>query len=106
MKSRNLFLGIIILFIGVVALLSSIDVIDFSWRVAWRLWPMLLIFIGISVLPIKDWLKAILLLVALAMGVWLYQGEAKKVDERCHSGWVGSVRQWWEDLDDDVFNVF
>jgi hypothetical protein len=106
MKSRNLFLGIIILFIGVVALLSSIDVIDFSWRVAWRLWPMLLIFIGISVLPIKDWLKAILLLVALAMGVWLYQGEAKKVDERRHSGWVGSVRQWWEDLDDDVFNVF
>jgi len=103
MKSRNLFLGIIILFVGVVALLSSIDVIDFSWRVAWALWPMLLIFIGISILPVKDWLKVVLLLVALAMSVWLYQTEAKKVVECHHSSWVGSVRQWWEELEDDIF---
>ena len=29
MKSRNLFLGIIILFIGVVSLLAALDVFDF-----------------------------------------------------------------------------
>ena len=78
MKSRNLFLGIIILFIGVVALLVSLDVIDFSWRIAWKLWPMLFIFVGISILPIKEWLKAVLLLATLAMGVLLYQHEATK----------------------------
>lgn len=78
MKSRNLFFGIILIFIGVVALLTSLEVIDFSWRVAWHLWPMLLVFIGIAVLPIKDWLKAVLLIVALAVSVVLYQNEASK----------------------------
>ena len=51
MKSRNLFLGILILFIGVVALLASLDVIGFSWIIAWRLWPMLFIIAGIAILP-------------------------------------------------------
>ena len=78
MKSRNLFFGIIILFIGVVSLLVSLDVIDFSWRIAWKLWPMLFIFAGILILPIKEWLKAVLLLVTLAAGVLLYQHEASK----------------------------
>ena len=105
MKSRNLFLGIIVLFVGVVALLASIGVIEFSWRVAWRLWPMLLIFVGISILPIKDWAKALLLVVALAAGVWLYQSEAKRQAARHDSGWVNSVRRWWESIDDDVFDV-
>lgn len=76
MKSRNLFLGIIILFIGVVSLLAALDVFDFSWRIAWRLWPFLFIFAGISVLPVKEWFRALLLLLTLALGVVLYQHEA------------------------------
>ena len=106
MKSRNLFLGILILFIGVVSLLASLDVIDFSWRIMWKLWPMLLIFIGIIVLPVKDWLKALLLVVALAIGVLLYQSESKKITERNNSTWVGSIRQWWDNLDGNVFDFF
>lgn len=78
MKSRNWFLGLIFLAIGVVALLASFDVIDFSWRIAWRLWPLMLVFFGIVILPVKDWLKAVLLVVALAAGVLLYQYEAEK----------------------------
>lgn len=77
MKSRNLFLGIIFLFIGVVTLLAILDVIDFSWYVAWRLWPMLLIFIGIAILPLRDGIKALLLIAALAIGVLLYRYEAE-----------------------------
>ncbi len=75
MKSRNWFIGIIFVAVGVLSLLASLDVIDFSWRIAWRLWPLLLIFVGIAVLPIKEWLKAVLMLVALAIGVLLYQYE-------------------------------
>ena len=78
MKSRNLFLGLLFVAIGVVALLGSLDIIDFSWRIAWKLWPMVLIFVGIAVLPLRDWLKALLLLVALAVAVLLYQNEANK----------------------------
>ncbi|MBO7616551.1 MAG: hypothetical protein J6T22_05035 [Bacteroidales bacterium] len=75
MKSRNLFLGIIILFVGVVALLSALNVIDFRWIVAWRLWPMLFIFAGIAILPIKEGWRAVLLLATLAVGVLLYRYE-------------------------------
>ena len=76
MKSRNLFLGIIILFIGVIALLASFNVFDFSWTLLWRMWPMLLILIGVMILPVKDWLKAILLVLTLCGSVLLYRYEA------------------------------
>lgn len=82
MKSRNLFLGIIILFIGVVSLLAALDIFDFSWRIAWRLWPILFIFAGISILPVKEWLKAVLLVLTLALGVVLYQHEAEESGSR------------------------
>ena len=78
MKSKNLFLGILLLFIGVISLLASLDVIDFSWRIAWKLWPMLFIFVGIAILPIKEWLRALLLLATLGVGMLLYQHEASK----------------------------
>lgn len=77
MKSRNLFLGLIIIFVGVIALLASIGAIDFSWRVAWRLWPMMLIVAGIAVLPLKEVWKALLLLATMALSVLLYQHEAE-----------------------------
>ena len=102
MKSRNLFIGILILFIGVVSLLNSLDVIDFSWSICLRLWPILLIFIGIAILPIKEWLKALLLVVALAAGVLLYQQEAKDCAERSY--WTSWTTRnpfkwfwWWDD---------
>ena len=76
MKSKNFFWGIVLLSVGVLSLMVSLNVVDFSWRIAWRLWPMLLIFIGIFVLPVKDWLKTVLVLVSLAVGVLLYQHEA------------------------------
>jgi len=76
MKSRNLFLGIIILFIGVIAFLAALNVIDFSWVIAGRLWPMLFIIAGIAILPVQEWLRIVLLLAALAVSVLLYQHEA------------------------------
>lgn len=78
MKSRNLFLGIIILFAGVIALLAALDVIDFSWIVAWRLWPMLFILMGVAILPVKEWLRIVLLLATLALCVLLYRHEASQ----------------------------
>ena len=75
MKNKNLFLGALLLFVGIVALLASLDIFEFRWSIVWRMWPMLLIFIGIMVLPIKDWLKALLLVVSLAISVLLYRYE-------------------------------
>ncbi len=101
MKSKNLFIGVIIIFIGVVALLNSLNVIDFSWRVVWHLWPMLLVITGIAMLPVKEWLKTILLLVALAVGVLLYQNEAEKQSRRFEwSQWTNHlpIWEWWDEV--------
>ena len=101
MKSRNLFLGIIILFVGVVALLASLGTISFSWEIALRLWPLLLIFLGIAILPVKDFIKAILLLVTLGAGVLIYQNEAVNHPERNQlSNWFSSSNWDWNDDDD------
>ena len=80
MKSRNLLLGIIVLFIGVVSLLVSIDVVNFNWHIAAKLWPLLFIFVGVLVLPVKEWVKALLLLATLFVGVLLYQYEGSRSD--------------------------
>lgn len=100
MKSKNLLMGIILLFVGVVALLATLNVFDLDWCIVWRLWPILFILFGISILPLKDWLKAVLLLVALALGVLLYQNEAKNYKECYPSEWVNSVHHWHRWLDD------
>ena len=81
MKSKNLFIGIIILFVGVVALLTSLDVISFSWDIALRLWPLLLILLGVIVLPINEYLKSALLVLLLGLGCLLYQNEAARCPE-------------------------
>lgn len=77
MKSRNLILGVIILVVGVIALLSALDVVDFSWRVAIRLWPILLIFTGVLILPVKDVIKVLLVLATFALGILLYENEIR-----------------------------
>jgi hypothetical protein len=78
MKSRNLFLGVLLLFVGVIALLATLDIFELRWSIVWHLWPMLLIFIGIIVLPVKDWLKVVMLLVSLVISVLLYRYEASQ----------------------------
>ena len=85
MKNKNLLLGIILLCVGVVALLASLDIFEFRWSIVWHLWPLLLIIIGVMVLPVKDWLKAILLLASLAVGILLYRYEL-------------SQSSWFQDL--------
>ena len=75
MKNKNLFLGIVLLCVGVGALLAKLDIFEFRWSIIWRLWPMLLVIIGIMILPIKDWLKAVFLLLSLAASILLYRYE-------------------------------
>ena len=106
MKSRNVFVGILVLFTGVVALLSVLGVFEFHWSILWRLWPMLLIIIGISLLPLNDYVKGVVLLAALGVGCMLYHVESKNYEgnvvtrffNRHFSGW-----NWdWDNDDDDI----
>jgi len=55
MDAKRITTGIIFLFIGIILLLSKLDVIDFNWFEVFRYWPLLIILVGVNILvPKKD----------------------------------------------------
>lgn len=69
MKFRNIFWGIILILVGVLFTLENLNVIDFDWYNLWRLWPVVLVLWGISVLPVKDIIKIVLVVLVLGASV-------------------------------------
>ena len=105
MKSKNLFIGLLIVFIGVVALLASLNVFEFHWSILWRLWPMVLILLGIAILPINDYIKALILVLTLGLGCLLYHFENKNYQGNAFSRFFNNhVTTWNWDWDDDDEN--
>ncbi|MCL2414184.1 MAG: DUF5668 domain-containing protein [Bacteroidales bacterium] len=51
--------GYVLIFLGIVFFLQNFGWLVFSWSDFWRLWPLLLVFCGIAVIPMKNWLKQI-----------------------------------------------
>ncbi len=62
MKYKHLFWGIILIAVGLLFILANFGVIHFNWFSFWRLWPVILILWGISVLPMRDLFKFISLI--------------------------------------------
>jgi hypothetical protein len=50
MKLSTLFWGVLFVLIGGLFLLNNIGVLNVDWTTVWRLWPMILIFWGLSIL--------------------------------------------------------
>jgi len=65
MKFSNVFWGIILIFLGVLFILQNLGMIFFDWRALWRLWPVILVLWGVSILPVKSWIRMVLTLVVL-----------------------------------------
>ena len=101
MKSKNFIAGLLILFIGVVALLSALNVFDFHWTIVLKLWPVILIIFGITLLPLNDYLKGALVLAALGLGCVLYHVEAQHYEGNAISRFYQNVKSWDFDNDDD-----
>jgi hypothetical protein len=72
MKYRHIFWAIILIAVGVLAILGNFGVIHFSWLTVWRLWPLILILWGVSILPLKDTVKFVLLIGVLIMTFAFY----------------------------------
>lgn len=69
MSYKKIFWGIVLIAIGILVMLKNLNLIWFSWHSLWALWPVLLILWGISVLPVKDYIKLIISIVAVAIGI-------------------------------------
>ncbi|MDX9906902.1 MAG: DUF5668 domain-containing protein [Bacteroidales bacterium] len=68
MKAKNIIWGLVLVLIGVMFILKNLDVIYFSWHSIWRLWPVVLVLIGVTILPIKDLYKIILTVIVMIIG--------------------------------------
>jgi len=93
MKFRNIFWGVILIFIGVLFILQNLHLIHFDWMNLWRLWPVVLVLWGVSILPANSWIKLVLTLVILGASIFFM------VDQTSHWDDYQSRTEWWDDWD-------
>jgi len=92
MKSKNIFWGILFISIGILWILKALAIITFSWCVFLKLWPLILVWIGIKLMPISDKWKILLNVTVLFIGIafLLILSNSK----HCNHKWYKS--SWWE----------
>ena len=61
---KGVFWGLFFILIGLLLLLDNFNVIDVSFNNIWQLWPVLIIGVGLSVLPLRGWLGGLVSLLA------------------------------------------
>jgi hypothetical protein len=69
MKYGKIFWGVILVTLGILFAFRNFGVIDFSARAIFRLWPLLLVFWGIAIIPLKPMVKFILTAVTVIIAV-------------------------------------
>lgn len=69
MKKGNIFWGIVLVTIGVIFALRNFDIFFFNWRGLFRLWPLIFVFWGIAILPVKSMIKGILSIATIAIAI-------------------------------------
>jgi hypothetical protein len=72
MKYRHLFWAIILISIGLLFLFGNLGIIHFNWYSFWKLWPLIFIFWGIAILPLKDIYKFTLLVCVVAVAFLIF----------------------------------
>lgn len=102
MKYKNLFWGLLLILLGVAYLLKQFGVVYFNWRDVISLWPMLLVLLGISILPIKAFYKLITSFVAIAvMALIIYFNPGQ-----WQAGWTIWIGNHYQSEKNDVKESF
>ena len=99
MKFSNFFWALILIAIGLLVLFSNFGWLDFHWISIWRLWPLILIFWGISILPIRDYIKIISVVAVLGITFIFYNRitEPRWCIEWNDHAWVWDDDDWDDD---------
>lgn len=99
MSYKKLFWGILLVFIGVLFILKNLGWIFFDWWTIFRLWPLILILWGISIIPVKNYIKLTLSLLSVVLAILL----VNKYDhrEKPFKNWNNQNHSWRFDMDDD-----
>ena len=76
-KDKGFSQGITLIVIGVIFTLITIFDFEIDWRVMAKMWPLLLIIIGVCIMPINKWIRTVIALVLLAFGAVAYNQKAE-----------------------------
>jgi hypothetical protein len=87
MSYRKIFWGLLLVIIGVLFILKNTGVLFFSWHSMWHLWPVILILWGISIIPVKDWIKLVLSLVTVLITFFAVQQYGPKDNHEWNFEW-------------------
>lgn len=68
---RYIFWGMFFIIFGILWLLKNAAILVFSWYDLFSLWPLIIVWIGIGLLPIPKVIKGILDVLALMVGLYL-----------------------------------
>lgn len=98
MSYRKIFWGVVLVIIGTLFILKNVGLIFFDWGTIWRLWPLILILWGISLIPVKDYLKLIFSVAAIGLSILLISRYDKS--GYYSFGWDGSRHSFDYDPDD------
>lgn len=93
--------GIILIIIGVIALMMTFFDFEIDWHLLSKMWPLLLIIIGVCIMPINKWVRTVIALILLVFGAVMYHQKASdedgctkvhnrieyKINKHSHSDW-------------------
>jgi len=87
MSYRKIFWGLLLVIIGILFILKNTGVLFFSWHTMWHLWPVILILWGISLIPVKDWIKLVLSFLTIVITFFAIQQYGPKDDRKWDFEW-------------------
>jgi len=87
MSYRKIFWGLLLVIIGILFILKNTGVLFFSWHTMWHLWPVILILWGISLIPVKDWIKLVLSFLTIIVTFFAIQQYGPKDDRKWNFEW-------------------
>jgi hypothetical protein len=99
MKSKGVFWGVILFTIGILFFLRNIDVIWFSWRAFLSMWPVILLILGISLLPLKGFIRIILAFIVIILTI-IFVANNPRFQEKDRWPWEFRSYNDWNDRND------
>lgn len=113
MKAKNIIWGLVLVLIGTLFILKNLDIIYFSWHSIWRLWPLVLVLIGVTILPVKEGVKVALTIVVLIIGAIFLITYPKQDDSSSHwffdrgwNDWNDNKNPESEEIDQKIFESY
>ena len=100
--------GLTLIIIGVIALLITFFDFEIDWHVLGKMWPVLLIIIGVCIMPINKWIRTVIALALLVFGAVAYQQKTDgiRVGNKTEYRINNRTRVIFDDDIDDDVDVF